>query len=56
MGVIGLAFLGVVLGVVGSEILRARKPELVKKTKESAKRFVNSLSSSEASEEGNEKD
>ena len=56
MGVIGLAFLGVVLGAVGTEFLRAKKPELVEKIEDSARRFVDVIHSSEAGdEEGKEK-
>ncbi|MHC4395940.1 MAG: hypothetical protein ACYS1A_09835 [Planctomycetota bacterium] len=56
MGVIGLAFLGVVLGAVGTEFLRAKRPELVEKIEDTARRFVDGLHSSESSdEETNEK-
>lgn len=51
MSLIGLALLGVLLGAVGTEILRAHKPELVKRIECSAKRFVDSLHSSKASDE-----
>ena len=51
MSLIGLALLGVLLGAVGTQILRARKPELVRKIECSAKRFVDSLDSSKASDE-----
>ena len=40
---IGLALLGIALGAAGTEILRAKKPELVKKVEDSAKRFVDKL-------------
>jgi len=55
MGVIGLAFLGVFLGAVGTEFLRAKKPELVEKIEDSARRFVDVIHSSEADEEEKEK-
>ncbi|MFC1734932.1 hypothetical protein ACFL1X_02375 [Candidatus Hydrogenedentota bacterium] len=40
MGSIGLALLGILIGAGGAEILRGKRPDLVKKTEESAKRFV----------------
>ncbi len=46
MGMIGLALLGVVFGAAGAEFLRAKKPEVIKKIEERAKRLVDSLSSS----------
>jgi len=48
MGFIGLAFLGVVLGAAGTELLRASKPELVEKVEDTARRFVDSLCSSKS--------
>lgn len=51
MSLIGLALVGVLVGAVGTEILRAHKPELVKKIESSAKRFADSLHSSKASDE-----
>ncbi|MHC4740127.1 MAG: hypothetical protein ACYS9Y_14555 [Planctomycetota bacterium] len=51
MGVIGLAFLGVVLGAIGTEFLRAKKPELVEKIEDSARRFVDAIHSSEPADE-----
>jgi len=47
---VGLALLGVVLGAAGAEFLRAKKPELVEKIEDSAKRFVESLSSLESAD------
>jgi len=44
MGVIGLALLGVVLGAAGSEFLRAKRPEVIEKIEDAAKRFVDSVS------------
>ena len=55
MGVIGFAFLGVVLGAVGTEFLRAKKPELVEKIEDSARRFVDVIHSSDSDEEEKEK-
>ena len=46
MGTIGLALLGIVFGAAGVEFLRARRPEIIKKIEERAKRLVDSLSSS----------
>ena len=43
MGTIGLALLGVVLGADGTEILRAKKPEVIEKIEDSAKSFVDSI-------------
>jgi len=43
MGLVGLLFLGTVLGAAGTEILRAKKPELIEKIEDAAKRLVNSV-------------
>lgn len=51
MGVIGLAFLGIALGAVGTEFLRAKKPELVEKVEDAARHFVDGLYSSESADE-----
>ena len=40
MGMIGLALLGVALGAVGTEVLRAKKPEVIEKIEDAAKRFA----------------
>jgi len=50
MGSFGLALLGIVLGAAGTEFLRAKKPELVEKIEDSAKRFVKSLRSLESAD------
>ena len=50
MYLIGVAFLGVLLGAVGTEILRASKPELVSRTERYAKRLVDFFSSAQASD------
>lgn len=50
MSVIGLGLAGIVAGIIGSEFLRAVRPELVRKVEESARRFVGRLSASEAQE------
>jgi len=46
MGLVGLMLLGIVLGAAGTEILRVKKPELVEKIEDAAKRFVDSVYSS----------
>ncbi len=51
MELVGLALLGVVLGAAGTEFLRAKKPELVEKVENAARRFVDSLCSSESDDE-----
>ena len=51
MSLFGLALLGVLLGAAGSEILRATRPDLVKRVEDFAKGFVESFGASEASEE-----
>ena len=43
MILIGWAVLGVVMGVVGSEVLRAKKPKLIRKVEGAAKHFVDSM-------------
>ena len=52
MSVLGLGLVGVVVGAVGSEFLRATRPDFVKRIEESAKRFVERLSPSEPKEDG----
>jgi hypothetical protein len=47
---LGWAFLGIVLGAAGTEFLRKKKPELVDKVEDAAKRFVDSLWSSKSTE------
>ena len=51
MAFVGLALLGVVVGAAGTEILRAKKPELVEKIEEGAKRFVDRFLPSTPAEE-----
>jgi len=48
MGTIGLALLGVVLGAAGTEVLRAKKPEVIEKIEDTARRFVDSICSSKS--------
>ena len=40
---IGLAVIGIIIGAAGSEVLRKKKPELVKKVEDAASRFVDKL-------------
>lgn len=43
MGIVGLAFLGVVVGAAGSEYLRLKRPDIIEKVEDAAKRFVDSV-------------
>jgi len=45
---IGLALLGMALGAAGTEFLRAKRPELIKKIEDAARRFVDLVCPSEA--------
>jgi len=56
MYTLGTAILGILLGALGSEILRARCPELIKRVEDSAKRVAESLSPSQSAPGGNEED
>ena len=51
MGLIGLAFLGVVLGAAGTELLRVKRPALIEKIEDAARRFVDSVCPSESDDE-----
>jgi len=55
MGVIGLALLGVVLGAAGAEVLRAKKPEVIEKVEDAARRFVDSVYPSKSDDEKTQK-
>ncbi len=55
MGVIGLALLGVILGAAGTEVLRAKKPEVIEKIEDAAKRFVDSICPSKPDDEETQK-
>ncbi len=46
MGTIALALLGIAFGAAGVEFLRAKRPKVIEKIEERAKRLVDSLSSS----------
>ena len=48
---IGWAVLGIVIGMVGSEVLRAKKPKLIGKVEGAAKQFVDSVWSEESGDE-----
>lgn len=48
MGLVGLMLLGIVLGAAGTEVLRAKRPELIEKIEDTAKRFVDSVWSSKS--------
>ena len=48
---IGLALLGVALGAAGTEFLRIKRPEIIKKIEDAAKRFVDSVCPSESGDE-----
>jgi hypothetical protein len=51
MGVIGLALLGVALGAVGTELLRVKRPDIIEKIEDAARRFVDSVCPSESDDE-----
>ena len=51
MGLIGLAFLGVVLGSAGTELLHVKRPDIIEKVEDAAKRFVDSVCTSDSDEE-----
>ena len=44
---IGLALLGVALGAAGTEFLRAKRPDIIEKIENSAKRFIDKIWPSE---------
>ena len=50
MGFVAWALLGMVLGAAGTELLRARKPDLVGKVEHAARRLVGSLRSSDSAD------
>lgn len=56
MYMIGTTIVGILLGVSGSEILRRRCPDLVKRVEDSAKRVVDSFSLSGSPPQENEED
>lgn len=48
MVAIGLAVLGVVLGAAGTEFLRIKRPDIIEKIEDAAKRFVDSVCPSDS--------
>ncbi|NQT21937.1 MAG: hypothetical protein HQ579_00695 [Candidatus Omnitrophica bacterium] len=55
MGLVGLAFLGVVLGAAGTEFLRVKRPDIIEKIEDSAKRFVDSVYPTKSDDEKTQK-
>ncbi len=51
MVAIGLAVLGVVLGAAGTEFLRTKRPDIIEKIEDAAKRFVDSVCPPESDDE-----
>ncbi len=51
MELFGLAFLGVVLGAAGTEFLRLKRPEIIEKIEDAAKRFVDTVCPSKSDDE-----
>ena len=51
MGIIGLALLGVVLGAAGTEFLRVKRPDIIEKIEDAARRFVDSVCPSKSDDE-----
>jgi len=51
MGLVGLAFLGVVLGAAGTEFLRVKRPDVIEKVEDAARRFVDSVCPSKSDDE-----
>jgi len=52
---IGLALLGVALGAAGTEFLRAKRPDIIEKIENAAKRFVDSVCPSVSDDEKTQK-
>ena len=55
MAVIGLVVLGALLGAAGTEVLRSKNPELIKKIEDHAKRFVDGLGLAKSADEKEDK-
>ena len=51
MGIFGLAFLGVVFGAAGTEYLHLKRPDIIEKVEEAAKRFVDSVCPSKSDDD-----
>jgi len=52
---IGLALLGMALGAAGTEFLRAKRPDIIEKIEDAAKRFVDSVCPSASDDEKTQK-
>ena len=50
------AFIGIVLGAAGTELLRSKKPELIESVENAAKRVVDSFCSSKSADDEDKKD
>ncbi len=48
---IGLALLGIALGAAGTEFLRTKRPDIIEKIENAAKRFVDSVCPSKSDDE-----
>ena len=55
MELIGLALLGIALGAAGTEVLRAKRPEIIEKIEDAARRFVDSVCCSESDDKKTQK-
>jgi len=51
MELFGLAFLGVFRGAAGTEFLRVKRPDIIEKVEDAAKRFVDSVCPSKSDDE-----
>ncbi len=51
MELFGLAFLGVVLGAAGTEFLHIKRPEIIEKVEDAARRFVDLVCPSKSDDE-----
>jgi len=51
MGLFGLALLGVVFGAAGTEFLRVKRPDIIEKVEDAARRFVDSVCPSKSDDE-----
>ena len=54
MGLIILGILGIIIGAAGIEILHAKKPEMMAKLQNNAKKCVDRVCSSKSSEENDD--
>ena len=51
MGLFGLALLGVALGAAGTEFLHVKRPDIIEKVEDAARRFVDSVCPSKSDDE-----